>query len=269
MMMRLLPLPLLLVLTTVNAQAAMHWESVPHKVTMAHIRSAPQMFRLEDGTGASARLMQPDLAVHPLPLAGDGRVTIKPDGKEYFHVLIAERDTPSGHESAIRYFHLFGRPTGVSPERVTDARKTALEIVPDPLPREHWSYLSNHSFEFVLRFNGKPLADHPVTLTTSNGTELTLKSDANGRVRLTFPDDFPEVHPGFMHNKPAGFTLRLAHVSQGKRYLTTLAGDYRTDPAHWQSFYGGVLVAGGGVLLGGFLGWRLRRRGASGKGRMK
>lgn len=244
--------------------AAMHWAPVPRDVDMAHVREAARAFRLVDGAGASARMMQPDLAVQPIRLNDRGEAVIHPDGKEYFHVLIARRESPARVETAIRYFHLFGRPAGVSPERLTATRKGELEIVPDPLPREHWSYLSNHAFDFLLRFEGRPLANHPVDFISSNGSRLMLTSDASGRVRLRIPDDFHEVHPGFRHNRSAEFMLTLKHADRGKVYVTGLSAAYRTDPAHWQSLTGGIALACGGLLFGGLLGWRLKQRNQTG-----
>jgi len=259
-MIRLLLFLLIASSGAVSAHAEMRWLPVPHKIDMMHMRSAAQMFRLEDADGASVRMMQPDLAMHQIQLNNKGEVSIHPDGKEYFHVLIAKRKTPDKIETAIRYFHLFGRPANVSPEKLTAIKKSDLEIVPAPLPREHWSYLPGQTFDFVLRFKDHPLADHKVDFTSSNGTRLKLSSDARGRVHLRIPDDFHAVRPGFRHNKPAEFLLTLKHSDRGKNYITRFSAAYRADPTHWQSLSGGMLVAGGGMLFGGLLGWRLKKR---------
>jgi len=259
-MMQFAALLLFIMSGTISAHAAMHWQVVPHKVDMMHIREASQVFRLIDGEGASISLMRPDLSKAMIATNANGHVVIKPDGMEYFHVLIATRNKTDTTTTAIRYFHQFGRPAPVSPSVLVNTVKSDLEIIPDPLPREHWSYMADNSAQFIVRFKGQVLANRIVDLMTSNGTHLGQKTDADGRLILTLPDDFPVTHLGYMHNKPAEMVLDTSYAMNGHRYHTILSADYFVNPAHWQLLSGGMLVSGGGVLLGGLVGWRLRRK---------
>ncbi|MDX8407414.1 MAG: hypothetical protein R8L58_03410 [Mariprofundaceae bacterium] len=218
------------------------------------------MFELIEGQGAQASMLQPDLKRRPLLLNEQHKVTIQSDGKEYFHVLLATKKGKHLITSAIRYFHMFGKPAGVSPSRLTQKEKTPLEIVPAPLPREHWQYMAEHRARFRVRFHGHALIDQPVRITTGNGTTMQLQTDRHGYAAFVLPDDFPNTKPGRMRNKPASLLLYTTHHHKDDQYITTLTADYTVNPKHWQSFTGGLWVAGGGMLLGGFISWRLGRR---------
>ena len=41
-------------------------------------------------------------------------------------------------------------------------QKHELEIIPQPLPREHGSWRESEKWQFLLRFNGQPLANKAV-----------------------------------------------------------------------------------------------------------
>jgi len=243
-----------------SAHAAMHWQPAPHKEGIMHMRNAPEVFRLIDGKDARVTLMSPDLSTVSIHPDVSGQVTIKPDGMEYFHVLIARHDTADTSTTAIQYFHSFGRPTSVSPSLLVNSAKSELEIIPDPLPREHWLYRAAHRAKFIIRFKGKPLANQVVELTTENGSRQAIKTNASGRLAITLPDDFPITHAGYRHNQPAELLLDTTYTFNGHRYRTLLSAPYIVNSAHWQSFSGGLLVAGGGMLMGGLMSWRLARR---------
>lgn len=259
-MIRFAALLSLIMLGVTSAHAGMRWLPVPHKVDMAHMRHASQVFRLVEGEGARLSLMRPDLAKAPITADVNGHVVIKPDGMAYFHVLIASRVNADATMTAIRYFHMFGRLTPVSPSVLLDRVKSKLEIIPDPLPREYRQYGAAHSAKFIVRFKGRPLADQTVNLTTSNGTHLEQRTDIDGQLAFTLPDDFSATHAGYMHNRLAEMLLDTAYKSDDHSYRTTLSAGYSVNPAHWRSLSGGVLVAGGGLLLGGFITWRMKRK---------
>jgi len=138
--------------------------------------------------------------------------------------------------------------------------KSALEIEPAPYAREHWRYLSNTDAEFIVRFQGEPLAAADLVMTTANGTTARFKSDAQGRVVIPLPEDFPAVKPGRMGNRPSEFSLNVSHTEKAQTYTSTLSADYHINPEHWQSTELGLAVIGGGMLIGGFITMRGRRR---------
>ncbi|MDX8401857.1 MAG: hypothetical protein R8K47_04430 [Mariprofundaceae bacterium] len=247
--------------------AAMVWQPVPQKVDHAHRRSAPKLFVLQDGDGASVRMVRPDLSKQPLRPEADGRFVVRPTGIEFYHALVAEREHNGVHENAIRYFAMFGRPSGKSPSDLLAMPKAALEIVPDPLPREHWRYMAHHPARFRIRFQGRPLANAIVSLRTNHGTRLDAETDAGGIVEFLLPDDFPATKPGWRNNAPGEFVVQAAFESGGKRYASTLSAAYTVDPAHWQSRSGGAAIAFAGGLAGLLIG--LRRRSGKNEQRKK
>lgn len=239
--------------------AAMSWKPAPAK-HHGHDRMAPQQFTLSDGAKADIRLILPDLSEQALSMEKDGLVSIKQTRLSYFHALIAEHTEGTRHDTAIRYLHFSGKPAKSSPSKLLALPHTALDIVPEPLPREHWSYLANANHTFIVRFQNRPLAGKQITLSTSNGSTQTYITDQDGYVRLSLPDDFADVQPGHRNNRPAEFMLHCAYIHDGESYITTLTAPYMTDPAHWQSLTLGIAVMSGGIVLGGMVSWRMRRK---------
>lgn len=243
---------------------AMAWQPAPVDSHAGHaghdMRRMPQQFVLQGSDGAAIRLLLPDLSERPLTMNAAGGVSVAPTGMEYFHTLVAERHTGSRVETAIRYLHLFGKPSGHSPSELLDADKAKLDIVPDPLPREHWSYMAGHDSGFVVRFDGHPLAGQTVLLQTSYGTQQSLVTDATGRLVIELPDDFTAVKPGRRNNSPAEFVLSTRYRDSPFDYTTTLSAPYNADPSHWQSLPIGAATVVGGLLLGGLLSYLLQRQ---------
>ncbi len=89
-----------------------------------------------------------------------------------------------------------------------------LEIVPDPLPREHGRYRESEKWRFLVRFNGQPLPGQPVTLETEFGTRTSFTTDAAGFATVLFPRDFKPAGKVEDH----GRTLReiRAHHREGE-----------------------------------------------------
>ncbi len=215
-----------------------------------HGRASAALY-LQDAAGATAALWPPTVQPRPLALAADGKAALRPDGINNYRALAAVRRDSTLVESALRYqFSAGGKPSGHSPAELTAAQKLPLEIVPDPLPREHWRYTGGRQAVFRLRFDGAPLADSWVGLETSNGSRLQARSDAAGRVAFTLPDDFSQVQPGRNNNRPAEFTVRSGAVADGVLYRTNLSAAYYVNPSHWQSGGQALLVTGLGFLAG-------------------
>ena len=228
----------------------MFWQPAVHEHGgMQHDRMAAKQVVLHDGDGANVRFMHADLKVQDMVL-DNGKLSFKPTGKNNYHVLIASRNHDHVHETAIRYLFLHGKPTGHSPSELTSINKAALEIVPSPLPREHWHYQANQQAHFQILFQGKPLVEHVVSIHTNHGTTMQATSDAQGMIQVTVPDDFTAIKPGRMHNPAAEWQFTAQHIQNGQQYRTTLTAPYYVDVNHWQSLSWGMTTAGGGMLIG-------------------
>ena len=225
----------------------------------AHDHRAAKKLMLENAEGASVTLWKPDLSTQPLSF-DQGGFTLPKTGMDNYHAVVAERTWGDTKESVIRYEYLFGRPSKHSPGELAGAVKTDLEIVPDPIPREHYRYHSDQTWGFLLRLHGTPAGGIPLTLRTANGTQLDAVSDPSGRVAFRLPDDFPGLVPGVRDDRSAAFTVSAEMRDADMIYQTTLSADYRVNPAHWQSTRWGWMVAGLGFVAGGLLG-RTKKQG--------
>ena len=239
------------------AAHAMHWQPAKQKPHAG--RMAAKMLHLEQGEGAQAYLIHPDLERQPLgTIDQQGMLKFKPPGKENYHALLAVREQGKLTEAAIRYLFLHGKPIGNSPSELTHSDKLELEIIPNPLPREHWRYASNQNVEFLIRFRGRRLGNFPVSVITSNGSRLDARTDANGRLRIDVPDDFAVVRAGRRNNPPAEWRIEAAHEVGGYKFKTVFSAPYHADPNHWQPLSWGLVAMAGGMLVTGAL--TLRRR---------
>jgi len=216
-------------------------------------RGAGKQLMLKNGEDAVVKFWAPDLSTQEVTLEENLFTTPKPAVDNY-HALVAERQIGDVKQAAIRYAYMRSRPSKESPSKLAAAEKTELEIEPAPIPREHHRYMANKVWDFILRFQGKPLSGIPVVLETSLGSRLEATSNDAGFVQFIIPDDFSEVKPGRRKNPPAELSLFAEYKTETTRYETTLSAAYYVDPGHWQSKGLGVAVAGLGLLAGGFIG---------------
>jgi hypothetical protein len=244
-----------------SAKAEMTWRSTPEIVSEneheggGHRHGGELKLYLREGEGAELTLRTPDLQVRPLALMGQAAV-IRPTGLDGYHLALAHRTFKGKEEAAFRYFYVPGKPSGHSPAEQVNARTVKLRILPMPLPREHWRYESGESATFRVIFNGKPLAQEPLRLTTSNGSLLDATTNEDGEVSFVLPEDFSRVRPGRESNRPADFVVTSTYSDEGRTFITTLSADYHVNPRHWQSRWGGL----GALALGFVVGLRVVRR---------
>jgi hypothetical protein len=227
--------------------------SPPAQTESAHGHRSEKRIFLANGDGARITLWKPDLSTEALTLE-HGSVAMPKTGMDNYHAIVAEKDWGDHKEAVIRYEYRHGRPSKQSPSKLAAQQKTEFEIVPDPIPREHYRYHSQQHWGFLIRFNGQPVSDREVRLKTSNGTQLSAISDRDGRVAFRIPDDFPDLIEGERDKRLSQFTASSEYLQGGKRFTTQLNADYRINPSHWQSTRWGLLVIGIGFITGGFIG---------------
>ncbi len=236
------------------AQASLVWTPAPADASAQkgghHGHGGGTPFVLQDGEGAEAEIWFPTRVRRPLHVEEGGQVSVSGTGVSGYHMLYAIKSTADREEVAMRYLSQHGKPSGESPAKLVNARKSVLDITPAPLTREHQRYLSQKPFRFIVRFNGEALDGQKVSLTTSNGSRIESTTDQQGRVIFPLPDDFSEIEPGRRNNRPADFVLAVEHRSEGRAYRTTLSAPYYVNPSHWQSTAGGLLAMFAGVVTG-------------------
>lgn len=216
-----------------------------------------KQFMIENAQGAEITLWKPDLTTQSLQ-AHHGAVTLPKTGMDNYHALVVEKDWGTGKEALIRYEYRFGRPSKRSPSELTATDKTAFEIVPAPIPREHYRYHSDQEWGFQVRLHGQPVAGQAVTLETEHGSSLQSVTNDDGYAGFRLPDDFPDLVEGRRDRRSAEFLVSAATDADGVAYQTTLSASYRVNPSHWQSHSMGWAVVGLGFIAGGLIG---RQRG--------
>jgi hypothetical protein len=143
----------------------------------------------------------------------------------------------------------FGNP-GDSPKDLLKVPKHELEIVPDPLPREHGRYRESEKWRFLIRMNGQPQPNQLLLLETEFGSRLSVLSDAAGVATILFPRDFkPATTEQTGHGPRRGaFVLSTAHEADGRRYLTAFNYTYSQDADRDRSLGWGAAFGFVGML---------------------
>ncbi len=229
-------------------------ESLPQGSPQQHQHQRdPKQLVLSIADDAQVELWKPDLTRQPIEIQ-QGKISFKGTGVDNYHAIVAKRTEGKLTENAIRYHYARGKPSGHSSTELTTANKGILEIVPEPIPREHFHYHSDQTWDFIVRFQGLPVANQKVILKTDHGNQVEATTGENGRVSLHIPDDFPNVVAGERDKRSAEFTISTRYTEGDHIYQSTLNADYRVNPHHWHSLSMGVGVVAIGMLVGGFIG---------------
>lgn len=195
----------------------------------------------------------PDQVRRQIPVAAEGTKVepVAPKSGNYYWVTArAESENHVGVASTATYF---SNP-GAAPTALLQASKHELEIVPQPLPREHGAYRESEKWQFLLRFNGKPLAGKKLTMETEFGSKIAFTSGADGMATVLFPYDFKEQEPGTgggHHGGPrrAKFVLAAEHEDGSKHYLTAFNYSYSPDAERGKNLWAGLGFGAFGMLL--------------------
>jgi hypothetical protein len=183
---------------------------------------------------------------------------------------VSAREEAEGKVTVASTAYAFGNP-GAAPTQLLLTPKYELEIIPQPLPREHGSYRESDKWQFLLRFNGQPLANKELKLETEFGTKTAFTSDAKGLVTVLFPLDFKPADPSKAHDQHMGprkgkFVLAAEHDEGGKHYLTAFNYVYAPDATTGKNLMAGAGFGVFGMLLAVPL---LRRKKSANKNRAK
>lgn len=195
---------------------------------------------------------------YPLTAEGAQIASAAPNVGNY-HWLVAREAGPEGIKVASSAWY-FGNP-GPSPRALLAEPKHELEIVPDPLPREHGSYRESEKWRFLVRLHGQPLAKQPLMLETEFGTRTTFFTDAAGIATVLFPRDFRPADSAADragHGRPsAKFVLSTETDHGGQHFLTAFNLTYGPDPERARSLAWGAAFCLAGMVAATPL---LRRR---------
>lgn len=201
------------------------WTSFPLLETRYQGRSGIEV-KLTNLSALSVAAYPPKGEPRSLSLAGGtARLTAGKVGN--YHWLSAVDDGVDAVRAASSAVY-FANP-GPAPRDMLAMPKGELEVIPDPLPREHARYRSGEEWPFLVRFHGKPLAGAELVLQTAKGSTSRFTTDPDGVARIRFPDDFgPEAEKLDGHGRPpsAGFVAAVEWRGDQRDYLTAFNGSY-------------------------------------------
>lgn len=173
-----------------------------------------------------------------------------------YHWLVL-REATEGHVRVATTAWYFGNP-GPSPQALLATAKHELEIVPQPLPREHGQYRESEKWRFLVRLYGKPLVGQRLLLESEFGSRSTFVTDGEGVATVLFPRDFPTLARADGHRRPsAGFVLSTEHREGEHHYQTAFNLSYGPEAERTRSLAWGAAFGLAGMLAAGPL---LRRR---------
>lgn len=179
-----------------------------------------------------------------LEISSEGQFVVKATGQGGYYLVAVQGHGPGGEDANAMTIHYFS-DRAPAPRDLLNAARPGLEIAPNPLPREHRHYRENERWTFRVTRDGKPIADMPVALETSNGTKAELRTDPEGLVEIAFPQDIKEVpKEDWHHGRPPPSSFVLAVRDGG--LLATFNGIYERD-----AFAGTSLWFGFGFMIAG------------------
>ncbi len=175
-----------------------------------------------------------------------------------YHWVVARQEIP-GAVPEVRVASTawyFSNP-GPAPTELLRRSRHELEIIPDPLPREHGNYRESEKWRFLVRLQGRPLAGQPLTLETEFGSRTTAQTDDQGYATVLFPRDFKAASgdgTGGHGRRRAGFVVATEREDGGRRYLTAFNHGYAQDDDRdrslaWGAAFGLVGMIGALPLL--------------------
>lgn len=193
------------------------------------------------------------------PVTGQGARIEAPDPKIGNFHWVSARQEKEGMVVVASTTHAFSNP-GPAPTALLLERKHELEIIPQPLPREHASYREGEKWQFLVRFDGRPLAGKRLDLETEFGTRTAATTGPDGLATVLLPLDFKPATESEGHGRrQAKFVLAVEHESQGRRYLTAFNSSYAADPYRKRNLAAGAGFGLLGMLLAAPL-WRRKER---------
>jgi hypothetical protein len=199
---------------------------------------------------------------YPVETDGAKIASAAPKIGNYHWVTAREENADEVRVASTAWY--FSNP-GDSPKALLKAPKHELEIVPDPLPREHGSYRESEKWRFLVRFKGQPLAEQQVQLETEFGSRSAFLTDAAGYATVLFPRDFRAQDGKAEGHGPrrAKFVLAAEKESDGRKYLTAFNYVYGQDADRDRSLGWGAAFGLAGMVAATPL---LRRRKDSERG---
>lgn len=235
--------------------AAAPWSESPLLLPVRGGERGEALLRPVGIDAAEIRVHGPAGGDRAFPVGAAGARIGMVGGVGNYHWAVAREEKP-GQVGVASTAWYFSNP-GPSPRRLLAQAMSELEIVPDPLPREHASYRESEKWRFLVRFRGQPLAGQAVRMETEAGSRSRFLTDGDGAATVLFPRDLAPRPGGGQRREKAGFVLSTEHEADGRRYLTAFNQSYAADADRGRSLAWGAAMGLAGMLCAAPL---LRRR---------
>lgn len=232
------------------AAATTAWTTQPLIVAVPGGRGerAAAQFRTVGLPATEIRVFGPRGGEQAFPVeAGAARLRSPAPESGNYHWLSARAETPV--HVAVATTVWYSSNPGPAPVDLLQHAKSELEIVPDPLPREHANYRESEKWRFIVRYAGQPLAGQLVRMETERGTRTSFTTDSEGVATVLFPRDFPPDAKGEGHNHAnAGFVLSTERQDGDRHFVTAFNHIYGLDGERGRSLGWGAAFGLAGML---------------------
>lgn len=224
-----------LLIMAVPLQASISWTSapllLPEKVKGGDRRSQ-SAFRAHHINTAIVKDFPPaseESKPGELKAQDNGSFIMQPAGKNQgnYHWFSAVDKEALRFASTVNYFS----SPGPAPRQMLKQNKSPLEIKPVDLPREHQRFRANESWDFIVLTDGKPLPATRVLLETSNGSSISMTTNSEGIVSVTFPDDFAAFAEKHKNHDMGG---HASHGRQSAQFVVSVQHENKTSAFNYQ-----------------------------------
>lgn len=147
-----------------------------------------------------------------------------------------------------------------SPRHLLKQDKASLVITPIDLPKEHQQFRGKESWWFEVRKEGRKMANQIVYYRDSVGNRLSLITNEEGRVQVTFPDYITDT--GMQqanHGRPPVRQFSLWLSSDDQQHISGFEYRYAPNPDNLHSLLWGGILACLGMVASVLLLVRIKR----------
>lgn len=236
-----------------NTQASLlTWTKFPALLPAGRGERGAAVFRSPNSNTSDLSIIGPDITKPWVVLPkNDGKWTVKQPDTEVggYHLLFVKDESASEIRTASTLWMFQSKPQ--SPENMLAKGRPGLEIQPLKLP-QFGGFREGQSGEFLIRFDGLPVAGASLSIDTENGSHETTLADGNGVARILFPRDFDATaieKEGGAARARRSFVLGAELERNGIRHTTGLTLPYLPDLMRERNLMAGAGLFAFGMLL--------------------
>lgn len=228
------------------------WTKFPALLPAGRGERGAALLRLPNGNASELAVVGPDTTKPAVVLPkSEGKWTVRQPNAEAggYHFLIAQETSATEVRTASTLWMFQSKPQ--SPEEMLAKSRPGLEIQPLKLP-QFGGFREGQTGDFLIRFDGMPVAGASLTIDTENGSHQTTRADDNGVARISFPQDFDATaieKEGGAARARRSFVLGAELERNGVQHTTGLTLPYLPDLMRERNLMAGAGLFAFGMLL--------------------